>query len=174
MKTRAVFLDRDGVLAEVIDRGGRPGGARSFDEFKLIPGSREAIARLKKAGFLAIVVTNQPDIARGLLSRQDLERMNDLLRRELKVDDILTCPHDNVDDCSCRKPRPGLLLQAAEKWGIDLARSVIVGDRESDVKAGRAAGCVTVLIDAPYNRGVKADHHAADLPAAATIIIGKG
>ncbi len=170
---RAVFLDRDGVIAEVIDRGGRPGGARSFDEFKLLPGVRKAVARLKEAGFLAIVVTNQPDIARGLLSSQDLERMHDLLRQELRLDDILSCPHDNADNCSCRKPRPGLLLRAAKKWEIDLARSVIVGDRESDVQAGRSADCETILIDAPYNRGVEADHQAADLSEAVTIIIGK-
>ncbi len=148
---RAVFLDRDGVLNVAPVRHGKPLSPNSLDELELLPCVREACAELKRAGFLLVVATNQPDIARGKIDRGQVEAMNDYLKSELGIDDIAMCPHDDADGCACRKPKPGLLLDAAQRHGIDLARSVMVGDRWRDVEAGRGAGCRTVFIDYGYD-----------------------
>jgi len=105
---------------------------------------------LKSAGFLLIAVTNQPEIARGALRIEALEAMHTLLRAHVPLDDIRVCIHDEDDDCACRKPRPGLLLDAAREWRIDLHQSFMVGDRWKDIDAGYAAGCRTLLIDRGY------------------------
>jgi D-glycero-D-manno-heptose 1,7-bisphosphate phosphatase len=118
----------------------------SLDEFALLPGVRESTEQLKDAGYLLVVVTNQPDIARGTQTAYTVDAMNDVVQRELGVDAILVCPHDDSDDCACRKPKPGLLLEAMERFDIDLERSFMVGDRWRDVAAGRAAGCRTVQV----------------------------
>jgi D-glycero-D-manno-heptose 1,7-bisphosphate phosphatase len=130
----------------------------------------EAVARLRGLGLLVIVVTNQPDLARGSLTRDALDAMHARLRAAVPVDDVAVCPHDDADGCSCRKPRPGLLLAAAARWGIDLAGSFLVGDRGKDIEAGRQAGCTTILVPAPYSGAARADHRAADLTEAAEII----
>ena len=149
-KIRAVFLDRDGVINANNDRDGKPVAPTSFSQFRLLDGVEEAARRLKAAGFLLVVVTNQPDLATGRTSSAAMDEMHAEVRRRLPVDDIRVCPHVDADGCDCRKPKPGLLLAAARKFGIDLAASYMVGDRWRDVVAGQAAGCETIFVDYGY------------------------
>jgi D-glycero-D-manno-heptose 1,7-bisphosphate phosphatase len=146
----AVFLDRDGVLVESTVRDGVPQSARSLEEMQVLPGVARACERLRAAGFVLIVVTNQPDVARGTLSAEAVAEMHHELRQRLPVDDIAVCLHDDADGCDCRKPQPGLLLAAAERWRIDLATSFLVGDRWRDVEAAHRAGCRAILVDRGY------------------------
>jgi D-glycero-D-manno-heptose 1,7-bisphosphate phosphatase len=144
---RAVFLDRDGVINANLERDGKPVAPTTLDEFRIFAGAAEAAQRLKDAGFLLIVVTNQPDVATGRTHRATMEAMHDRIRALMPIDDFEICFHTNADNCSCRKPKPGLLLQAAAKHNIDLPKSIMVGDRWRDVLAGQAAGCRTIRVD---------------------------
>ncbi|MFZ5781014.1 MAG: D-glycero-alpha-D-manno-heptose-1,7-bisphosphate 7-phosphatase [Pseudomonadota bacterium] len=175
MTLRAVFLDRDGVLNRVTVLNGVPHPPQTIDEFGILPGVEEACEVLRKAGFCLIVVTNQPDIARGSQTLEGVGRLNDELRRRLLLDDLFMCPHDDHHKCDCRKPRPGLLLTAAKVHGIDLAGSVMVGDRDRDVEAGRAAGCRTIFVNAGYGRlpAPPADLTVASLQEAVPWIISQ-
>ena len=148
---KAVFLDRDGVINRTLVRDGRPYAPRSLEEFEFLPGVREAIASLKSAGFCVIVATNQPDVANGIVTRQLVEAMHGLVQTQLKVDAIKVCYHIDSDNCACRKPKPGLLLEAAREHSLDLKRSFMVGDRWRDIEAGIAAGCRTILVGAGYD-----------------------
>ncbi len=147
---QAVFLDRDGVLNRAIARKGRPYSPSSLAELKILPGVVEACTSLHEAGFLLIVVTNQPGVARGTQRREVVEAMNQVLRKRLPLDDMRVCYHDDADHCPCRKPEPGLLLEAAQDWEIDLSASFMVGDRWKDIEAGQRAGCKTVFVDHGY------------------------
>lgn len=147
----AVFLDRDGTLNASVVRDGRPYPPATPDEVTLLPGVAEACAELTAAGLPLVVVTNQPDIARGTTDRATVDAINARLADLVAVDEIVVCPHDDADGCACRKPKPGMLLHAAQRRGIDLARSVTVGDRWRDVEAGRSAGTRTVFIDQGYD-----------------------
>jgi D-glycero-D-manno-heptose 1,7-bisphosphate phosphatase len=171
---RAVFLDRDGVLNRSMVRNGRPYAPTSLDEFELLPGVLEAVRDLRIAGFLLIVVTNQPDVATGEVSAGVLDAMHRKLRAWLTLDDIKVCCHVDADGCLCRKPRPGMLLEAAREWSIDLDRSFMVGDRWRDVSAGRAAGCTTLFVDYGYaERQVDTpDFVVTSLAEAVRIILG--
>jgi len=175
---RAVFLDRDGVLAEAIVRGNRAYAPVTLGEFRLVPDAAAQVARLRAAGFLCIVFTNQPEVARGLLSREILEAMHGRLRAAAAVDDVLVCEHDPAAGCECHKPRPGMIHEAAARWGISLAASFVIGDRWRDVEAGRAVGCYTVLIQRPYSRCSTADVCVPDLGQAVDAVLkqlgGKG
>jgi D-glycero-D-manno-heptose 1,7-bisphosphate phosphatase len=146
----AVFFDRDGVLNRACLRDGKPYPPQTLEEFEIVPDARESLTKLKRLGFLLIVVTNQPDIARGTQSQALIDEIHARLKSELPIDDLLVCPHDDRDACDCRKPRPGLLLSAARRHGIDLNRSFLVGDRWRDIDAGRAVGCATIMIDFAY------------------------
>jgi D-glycero-D-manno-heptose 1,7-bisphosphate phosphatase len=150
MLRRAVFLDRDGVLITAVVREGRPYPPGSLAEMTLLPGVEDACARLKQSGFLLIVVTNQPDVARGTAANGEVAVINAALQARLGLDEVCVCPHDDADDCACRKPKPGLLLDAAHRWNIDLAKSFMIGDRWRDVEAGQAAGCRTIFLDYSY------------------------
>jgi D-glycero-D-manno-heptose 1,7-bisphosphate phosphatase len=147
----AVFLDRDGVLNEAVVVDGRPHPPASRDDLRLLPGVQDACHALSEAGFKLIVVTNQPDIARGTQDPESVATMNEHLREALDLDEVVTCPHDDPDECPCRKPRPGMLLDAADRWDIDLSLSVTVGDRWRDIEAGRSAGTRTVFVDRDYS-----------------------
>jgi D-glycero-D-manno-heptose 1,7-bisphosphate phosphatase len=147
---RAVFLDRDGVINANLERNGRPVAPTRLAEFHILPGAEDAAQRLKAAGFLLVVVTNQPDVANGLTTKETVEAMHAEVRSRLPVDDIAVCYHVDGDDCACRKPKPGMILKAAQEHGIDLAKSYLVGDRWRDVEAGRAAECRTIFIDYGY------------------------
>ena len=146
----AVFLDRDGVINRSIVRDGKPYPPQSLAELELVPGAPAALASLHNAGFRLIVVTNQPDVARGTQSREAIDGMHDELRRMLPIDDFFVCDHDDRDGCDCRKPLPGLLTQAAARYGIPLNESFLIGDRWRDVDAGHRAGVRTVLIEYGY------------------------
>ncbi len=147
---RAVFLDRDGVISRTFVRDGKPYAPTTLEEFELLPGVVVAIAALKKAGFRVIVVTNQPDVGAGKVARATVEAMNARLWAECGVNDVRVCYHTEADQCDCRKPKPGLLIEAACDWAVDLQFSYMVGDRWRDIGAGQQAGCRTVLVDCNY------------------------
>jgi D-glycero-D-manno-heptose 1,7-bisphosphate phosphatase len=147
---RAVFLDRDGVIVTPEFREGRSFAPKTLDAFRLYESAPECLKSLKDAGFLLVVVTNQPDVGKGDISLETLDEMHRRMREALPIDDIRVCIHTRDEGCSCRKPRPGMLTSAATALGIALDRSFMIGDRESDVAAGRAAGCQTVFIDLDY------------------------
>ena len=173
----AVFLDRDGVLNRLVpcEPQSLLAAPRAATNFVFLPDVRLAVDRLRRSNFLVVVVTNQPEIARGRLAPNELERMHHILRAHVSVDAIYTCPHDDADGCDCRKPLPGLLHRAARDWSIALADSFLVGDSWRDIAAGRAAGCRTILL-APANnvRNLpEADYLFPHLPAAA-VAIGNG
>ena len=152
-----MFLDRDGVVNAAVVREGRPYPPASLAETVLVEGVEGSLARLKERGFLLVVVTNQPDVGRGTTRRENVDEIHRYLASRLPLDDFFACYHDDEDNCGCRKPQPGLLLEAAKKYQIDVARSYMVGDRWRDIGAGTAAGCRTVLIDRRYNeRGPEA------------------
>lgn len=170
---RAVFLDRDGVLNRGVLREGRLQPPAAATEVEILPGVEGACRDLSGAGLLLIGVTNQPDVARGAQDRAEVLRINQRLLDRLPLLEIRTCFHDDADGCACRKPKPGLLLEAARDHDIDLSASFMVGDRWRDVAAGTAAGCLTFLITAPYNERdrCRPDHDVNDLPEAAQRIL---
>ena len=157
---RAVFLDRDGVLNQAYVRNGKPYSPDTIEEMIIVPDATEALERLRQHGFRLIVATNQPDIARGRLTRAQVDAMNGYLASKLPLDGIEMCTHDDADHCECRKPRPGLLVQAAQREGIDLSQSFMVGDRYRDIEAGHSAGCRTILIGDGYGETFKAQPDA--------------
>lgn len=171
----AVFLDRDGVLNRAIQENGHARPPDTLDEVEILPGVPEALQTLKSRGYWLIVVTNQPDVARGRTSRAVVQAINALLQERLPLDQVLVCYHDDADDCECRKPRPGLVLRAAEEHGIDLSRSYMVGDRWRDIEAGRRAGCTTILVDYAYSEPVvlQPDHRVNSLSQAADWILSR-
>lgn len=171
MNRRAVFLDRDGVLVETAVRDNRAYAALSLDEFRIAPEAGRQVTRLRAAGLLPIVFTNQPEVARGALSPATLERMHQRLRAEVSLADVFVCPHDDDADCACRKPRPGMLHAAAAKWGLDLTACLVIGDRWRDIEAGRRAGCYTVLLDRPYSACDSADARVAGLAEAVDAVL---
>jgi D-glycero-D-manno-heptose 1,7-bisphosphate phosphatase len=164
----AIFLDRDGVLNEVELLHGKPSPPAGVEQLRLLPGVGRACNRLRDLGFALIVVTNQPDIARGKRTRDEVDRMHDELRARLPLDEIVVCAHDDIDDCPCRKPRPGMILDAATRLGLNLEHSVCIGDRWRDVEAGKRAGVMAIFVDRGYSerRPTNADAVVADLPAA--------
>jgi len=147
---RAVFLDRDGVLNRSLFVNDLPQAPTRVEDFEILPGVADALSHLHLAGFLNVVVTNQPELATGELLPAALDEMHKILRESVDLDAIYVCPHKEGDGCTCRKPKPGLLLDAAAQLGIDLKSSVMIGDRWRDVGAGQAAGCRTFFLDYGY------------------------
>jgi D-glycero-D-manno-heptose 1,7-bisphosphate phosphatase len=172
---RAVFLDRDGVINRALTRDGKPYPPTTLEEFEILPGVLEACAKLKQAGFLLVVATNQPDVGRGTLAQSTVETLHAHLRQRIPLDRIEVCYHPGkgASDCDCRKPKPGMLLRAAKDLDIDLAQSWMVGDRWRDIDAGHAAGCRTILIDYSYDEALRQapDHRVNTLGEAADIIL---
>lgn len=158
-KNKAIFLDRDGVINKLIIRNGKPQAPYSLEEFNLYPGVSEACFEFKKLNYLIIIVTNQPDVARGWVSIESVVMINNKIKEMLPIDDIKICYHTNNDNCSCRKPMPGMLLEAALEWKIDLTQSFMFGDRYSDISAGIKASCKTILVGAGDNQGDHPDPH---------------
>ena len=169
----AVFLDRDGVLNRTTVRGDTPYPPNSLAEVQILPRVPEALEKLRRRGLPLIVVTNQPDVARGTQTLAVVEEINQFLTRRLGLTAVYTCYHDNADDCDCRKPKPGMLMRAAREHGLDLSRSFMVGDRWGDVAAGATAGCRTLLVNMPYSQCHRCspDHTVADLAEAADVIL---
>jgi D-glycero-D-manno-heptose 1,7-bisphosphate phosphatase len=171
----AVFLDRDGVLVRGEMRAGKSHAPRRLEDFRLLPGAVDAVRNLRERGFLTIVVTNQPDIGNGLVDARVVEAMHEIMRRKMPLDAIEMCPHRQTDNCDCRKPRTGMLTAAAKRFSLDLSASFMVGDRSSDVVAGRAVGCYTLFVDRGYDRctDTKPDAVVRSLPQAVQHILGK-
>jgi D-glycero-D-manno-heptose 1,7-bisphosphate phosphatase len=164
-----VFLDRDGVLNE---RPPEHEYVRSVDAFELLPGVEAALRRLSAAGFVLVVVSNQRGIARGLVTWETLREIEDVIANRSGVAvQFRYCPHDGAAQCACRKPQPGLLVEAMLEFDIDRSRSFMVGDMPSDVEAGRRAGVRTILVGAVGSDRF-ADAQAADLAEAAGLILG--
>ena len=170
---RAVFLDRDGVINRAVVRDGKSYPPATLDAFELLPGVKSTAQALRKAGFLIIVVTNQPDVATGVQQRAVVEAMHRRLLAEGICDDVKACYHTDADNCDCRKPKPGMLLESARQWRIDLTHSFMVGDRWRDVAAGKAAGCHTFFIDYQYRErhADKPDTVVASLEEAGRLIL---
>jgi D-glycero-D-manno-heptose 1,7-bisphosphate phosphatase len=171
---RAVFLDRDGVLNRSVVRNGKPYPPALLQDLEILPGVAEALKDLRNGGFLNVVVTNQPDVATGQQSREVVEKINASLKERLSIDLIKVCFHADADNCSCRKPKPGMLLEAARELGIDLSNSFLVGDRWRDIGAGQAAGCKNYFIDYRYSEKRPDKPYVAvkSLPEAAALILG--
>lgn len=159
-RPRAVFLDRDGVINEAFIRDGRPYPPATAADLKLTAGVQQALSGLRELGFLLFVVTNQPDVARGTQTRDAVNQIHDRLKKSLPIREFFVCFHDDSDNCVCRKPRAGLILEAAAKHGLDLEKSYLIGDRWRDIDAGWSAGCKTVLIDYGYQE--RSPVHAPD------------
>jgi D-glycero-D-manno-heptose 1,7-bisphosphate phosphatase len=160
-RRRAIFLDRDGVLTRAVLRAGKPFPPEALAELEVAADAKEALARLKAEGFLLLVVTNQPDVARGLQRPDVVEQMHGSLKSQLPLDDIFVCFHDDADQCDCRKPLPGLLARAAQRYNVDPGSSYMIGDRWRDVDAGAGFGVKTVWIDRGY-----AERQPASVPDA--------
>jgi D-glycero-D-manno-heptose 1,7-bisphosphate phosphatase len=172
---RAVFLDRDGVINRALVRDGKPYPPASLGDFEILPDVAPACAKLKSAGFLLVVATNQPDVGRGTLSRDVVEEIHRFMRQQLALDRVEVCYHPgkSESECDCRKPAPGMLVTAAQELGIDLGRSWMVGDRWRDIDCGYAAGCRTIFIDRGYSEKLRQlpDYRAAGLLEAAELIL---
>ena len=172
----AVFLDRDGVINRAVVRDGKPLPPNSIDEFELLDGVDEACRMLKRAGFLLVVVTNQPDVGRGTQSREAIEAMHAVMCRKLPIDRVEVCwDADDSTGSRRRKPAPGMLLDAARELGIDLGKSIMIGDRWRDINCGKAAGCQTIFIDYGYAELLREppDFRASNLLDAARLIIAR-
>jgi D-glycero-D-manno-heptose 1,7-bisphosphate phosphatase len=172
---RAVFLDRDGVINRAVVRNGKPYPPANIAEMEILPGVSDALAALHHAGFMLIVVTNQPDVARGTTPMAVVEEINSYLSSCLPIDEFRTCYHDSGDDCECRKPLPGALLAAAKQHDIDLEGSYMIGDRWRDTEAGQRAGCKTIFIDYGYaeKQPESINFRVRSLEEAAQIILGE-
>lgn len=174
-KKRAVFLDRDGVINRAIVHDGKPFPPSNLQELEILLGVKEALQELHNENWLIIVITNQPDVARGSKTIMDVEIINQYLQQHLPIDEIRSCYHDDNHYCLCRKPLPGAILAAAERHEIDLSLSYMIGDRWKDIEAGKRAGCKTIFIDYGYNEKQPKDfhHRVHSLIEAAPIILGK-
>ena len=173
VRRRAVFLDRDGVINRAIVRGGKPYAPTSLDALEILPGVAEALQRLRAAGFVNVIVTNQPDVGAGKLAREIVEAMHQRLRQALAIDAVKACFHTEAENCPCRKPKPGMILDASRELGIDPGKSYLVGDRWRDVEAAQAAGCEAFFIRYGYAEGMPAVPYVAvnSLAEAADIIL---
>jgi len=167
---QAVFLERDGILNLCDTVHGEQVPPLRCERFRINPAARTALGRLKEAGFVLIVTTNQPSVSRGILPRRELERMHALLCRQLPIDDIFVCPHDDWTHPSC-KPQPGMFLEAGFKWGIDLDQSFVISDKESDAKAAKIAGCTSVMVRSPWIGSEYHDFVVEDLQGAVDRIL---
>jgi len=172
---KAVFLDRDGVINRASVRQGKPYPPANLEELEILPGVKDALVDLHNAGYFLVVVTNQPDVARGITPREVVEEINNTLVERLPIDEFRTCYHDSGDGCDCRKPLPGGLLSAAKANDIDLEKSYMVGDRWRDIEAGQNAGCKAIFLDHGYKekQPESLDYRVRTLEEAARIIMGE-
>lgn len=160
---QAVFIERDGVLNQARVERQHQVSPLTLEEFHLNQNAVPLVKKLKAAGLAVIATTNQPGLSRGYQSRRELDRMHMLLRRTFDLDDLLVCPHDETDRCPCRKPKPGLLVEAAFTWHLDLDRSFVISDKWQDAEAARSAGCTSLLLESPWVRTVHRDFVLPDL-----------
>ena len=172
MSKKIVFLDRDGVINKLVDRDGRLVSPRLFDDFEILPGVSLALGKLREFGFEIVVVTNQPDISRGLMEIQEFEKMNQLVC-SLGVNEIRFCPHSNEDCCECRKPKSGLLTSHLAKMNEQISELWMIGDNESDMECGIGAGARTILISEKISMKTMAEHVEANLDRAVKYLLAK-
>ena len=151
LSAKAVFLDRDGVINRAVVRNRKPYPPNTLQDLEILPDVPEALNLLKESGFLLIVVTNQPDVGRGNQKQETVEEMHLFLKEQLPLDDIYVCWHGQDGECNCRKPLPGMLFRASDKYGVDFQQSYLIGDRWKDIEAGKTAGCKTIFLDYHYN-----------------------
>src|SRR5215831_5239836 len=163
---QAVFIERDGVLNRVRIERQYQVSPLTLDDFKIHEGAVPLLKKLKAAGLILITTTNQPGLSRGYQSRRELDRMHDLMGKTFALDDVLICPHDEHDRCPCRKPKPGLLVEAGFKWHLDLDHSFVISDKWQDAEAARIAGCTSLLLKSPWVGTVHRDFvlpHLSDI-----------
>jgi D-glycero-D-manno-heptose 1,7-bisphosphate phosphatase len=169
---RAVFFERDGILNEARSGPKHQVSPLTLEEFKINVSAKEPLRQLKAAGYVLIATTNQPGLSRGYQSRRELDRMHDLLRRTLPLDDLMVCAHEESDHCPCRKPRPGLFIEAAFKWHLNLDHSFVISDKWQDAEAARTAGCVSLMCKSPWiGNNVHHDFLLPDLAAAVAKVL---
>jgi D-glycero-D-manno-heptose 1,7-bisphosphate phosphatase len=162
-----IFIERDGILNQAIINGQSQVSPLTLEQFQINEPAIAVLEELKAAGFVLIVATNQPALSHGTLSRRELDRMHDQLRKRFPIDDILVCPHDESDECPCRKPEPGLFTEAAFKWHLDLERSFVIRDKWLDARAARAVGCTSLLLKSPW---IGTGHHDFVLASLSDIV----
>jgi D-glycero-D-manno-heptose 1,7-bisphosphate phosphatase len=148
----------------------KPSSPWLFEEFKLIPGIKKPLEELSNMGFLLFIISNQPDVARGNIKKDVIEKINKIIYYNYPIKEILICPHDDSQQCDCRKPKPGMIISLSKKWEIDIKKSYLIGDSWKDIEAGKKAGCKTILLDKNYNQSVEADYRTDDLESAVEII----
>ncbi len=145
-----IFLDRDGVINRAIIKSGKPYAPKKFEDFKIIDGIKESLIFFKKKGFKVCVFTNQPDVKLDLIIKKEVKKMHNFLLKNYAIDLIEACYHDDLDECECRKPKPGMLINAAQKLNIKLNESIVVGDRWRDIQAGQTVNCKCYYINNNY------------------------
>ena len=172
IKHKAVFLDRDGVLNRAKVILNKPYPPSNMEEMEILPGVQEGIQLLKHAGFKLIVITNQPDVARGTANIDVVNTMNNYILTELGVDEIKCCFHDDSENCLCRKPKPGMIYEAEKYWNIDLSLSYLIGDRWRDIETAKNTDITTILIDYQYDeKKIKADFECNNFEEAVNFIL---
>jgi D-glycero-D-manno-heptose 1,7-bisphosphate phosphatase len=159
----AIFFDRDGVLNQLVNRDQGEYSPQKFIDFKIFDNAKKITEYTSSLGFLNIVISNQPDVSRGTLKINELEKMTADLYKKLVIDDVFYCKHDDSDDCNCRKPLPGLIFIAATKWDIDLSKSYFIGDTWKDISAAKNANINFFLLDRPYNKDFDCDSRIKSL-----------
>lgn len=155
MANKAVFLDRDGIINKSIIKNGKPYPPQGIEDFEWTDGIKQALESLKKEGFILIVFTNQPDVSRGTQSVEQVEKFHRYIKSQLPIDKIYACYHENLDNCECRKPKPGMILTGQAEYDIELSQSYAVGDRWRDIDAGNASGCQTIFLDYGYDEELR-------------------
>ena len=169
-KQKAVFFDRDGVLNHLVNREGALYSPQKFEDFHIIDEAMEVVSLVHEMGYLAIVVSNQPDISRGKLQQSELDKMTDILFEKLSIDDVFYCIHDDKNDTGCRKPAPGLFHMAQKKYNLDFKKSFMIGDTWKDVKAAKNAGISMILLSKNYNKDLIVKNEVRSLSEAVSLI----
>jgi D-glycero-D-manno-heptose 1,7-bisphosphate phosphatase len=158
-----VFIERDGILNLVRVERQYQVSPLTLEDFRVNEPAIPLVKQLKASGLIVIATSNQPGLSRGYQSRRELDRMHDALRGAFALDEILVCPHDETDRCPCRKPKPGLLLEAAFKWHLNLDRSFVISDKWQDAEAARTTGCTSMMLKSPWLGNVHRDFLLPDL-----------
>lgn len=169
-KQKAVFFDRDGVINHLVKRDSSYYSPQKFEDFKIVNDAKEVVNHVHEMGYLAIIISNQPDISRGKLAQSELDKMTDMLYKELNIDDVFYCIHDDDNDTGCRKPAPGLFYTAQKKDNIDLNKSFMIGDTWKDVEAAKNAGISMILIRKDYNKELVVENDVQNLSEAVSFI----
>jgi D-glycero-D-manno-heptose 1,7-bisphosphate phosphatase len=169
-KQKAVFFDRDGVINHLVKRDRSYYSPQKFEDFKIVDDAKEVVNHVHEMGYLAIIISNQPDISRGKLAQSELDKMTDMLYKELNIDDVFYCIHDDDNDTGCRKPAPGLFYTAQKKDNIDLNKSFMIGDTWKDVEAAKNAGISMILIRKDYNKELVVENDVQNLSEAVSLI----